>query len=91
MKYQVSDEVFSDGLNSPEYAKVQVNCLRNIEEQVKELVILNEEAKNTQIKVTELERESKKKNEKIKELEETTDILTENNKSLTSDVDGLEQ
>ena len=98
----LSDEVFSDGLNSPECAKILVNCLRNIENQVKELFILNEETKNAQIKVTEsleffsnkfdeLERENKKKNEKIKELEETIDILTEKNKSLTSDVDELEQ
>ena len=79
-----------------------MNCLRNIENQIKELFILNEETKNAQIKVTEsleffsnkfdeLERENKKKNEKIKELEETIDILTEKNKSLTSDVDELEQ
>ena len=79
-----------------------MNCLRNIENQVKELFILNEETKNAQIKVTEsleffsnkfdeLEREHKKKNEKMKELEETIDNLTEKNKSLTSDVDELEQ
>ena len=79
-----------------------MNCFRNIEKQVKELFILNEETKNVQIKVTEpleffsnrideLKRENKKKNEKIKELEETIDILTEKNKSLTSDVDEFEQ
>ena len=96
------DVVFSDGLNSPECAKILVNCLKNIENRVKELFVLNEETKNAQIKVTEsleffsnkfdeLERENKKKNEKIKELEETIDILTEKNKSLTSDVDELEQ
>ena len=98
----LSDEIFSDGLSSSECAKILVNCLRNIENQVKELFVLNEETKNAQIKVTEsleffsnkfdeLERENKKKNEKIKELEETIDILTEKNKSLTSDVDELEQ
>ena len=87
-------------MNSPECAKILVNCLRNIENQVKELFILNEETKNAQIKVTEsleffsnkfdeLERENKK-NKKIKELEETIDILTEKNKSLTSNVDELE-
>ena len=42
-------------------------------------------------KFDELERENKMKNEKIKELEETIDILTEKNKSLTSDVNELEQ
>ena len=75
-------------MNSQECAKILVNCLRNIEKQVKELFILNEETKNTQIKVTEsleffsnkfdkLERENKKKNKKMKELEETIDVLTE--------------
>ena len=49
----LSDEVFSDGLNSPECSKILVNCLRNIENQVKELFALNEETKNAQIKVTE--------------------------------------
>ena len=98
----LSDEVFSDFLNSPECTKILVNCLNNIENQVKELFILNEETKNAQIKVTEsleffsnkfdeLERENKKKNKKIKELEETILILTKKNKSLKSDVDELEQ
>ena len=98
----LSDEVFSDFLNSPECTKILVNCLKNIENQVKELFILNEETKNAQIKVTEsleffsnkfdeLERENKKKNKKIKELEETIHILTKKNKSLKSDVDELEQ
>ena len=31
----LSDEVFNDGLNLPECAKILVNCLRNIENQVK--------------------------------------------------------
>ena len=83
----LSDEVFGDGLNSPECAKILVNCLRNIDNQVKELLVLNEETKSAQVKVTEsleffsnkfdeLERENKKKNEKIKELEEAINILT---------------
>ena len=98
----LSDELFSFGFNSPECAKILVNCLRNIENQVKELFILNEETKIAQIKVTEsleifsnkfhkLERENKKKNKKIKKLEEKTDILTEKKYILTSDVDELEQ
>ena len=49
----LSDEVFSDGLNSPECAKVLVQFLRNIENLVKELLVWNEETKNAQIKVTE--------------------------------------
>ena len=81
----LSDEIFSDGLSSSECAKILVNCLRNIENQVKELFVLNEETKNAQIKVTEsleffsnkfdeLAKESKMKKEKIKELEGTIDI-----------------
>ena len=35
----LSDEVFSDGLNSPECAKVLVQFLRNIENLVKELLV----------------------------------------------------
>ena len=73
----LSDEVFSDGLNSLECANILVNCLRNIENQVKELFVLNEEIKNAQIIVTEslqffsnkfeeLERENKKNSKKIK-------------------------
>ena len=70
------DKVFSDGLNSPELAKLLVNCLKSIENQVKELFTFHEEAKESQIKVTEslefmsakfddLEKEIKKKDEKI--------------------------
>ena len=73
----LSDEVFGVGLNSPDYAKILMNCLRNIINQVKELFILNEETKNEQIKVTEsleffsnkfdeLERENKKNKRKNK-------------------------
>ena len=99
----LSNEVFSNGLNSPECAKILENIeKRNIKNQVKELFVLNEETTNAQIKVTEaleffsntfdeLERENKKKSKKIKELEETIDILKEKNKSLTSDVEELEQ
>ena len=47
------DEVFSDGLNSPELAKLLINCLKSIENQVKELFTFHEEAKESQIKVTE--------------------------------------
>ena len=35
----LSDEVFSDGLNSLECAKILVNCLRNIENKIKELFV----------------------------------------------------
>ena len=71
----LTDEVFSNGLNSPKWAKILVNCLRNTKNHVKESFILNEETKNTQIKVTEsleffsnkfdkLERENKRKTKK---------------------------
>ena len=48
-----SDEVFTDGLKSPELAKLLVGQLRNIEAQVKDLFKVNEETKMSQIKVTE--------------------------------------
>ena len=46
------DEVFPDGLNSPELAKLLANCLKSKENQVKELFTFHEEAKESQIKVT---------------------------------------
>ena len=49
----LSDEVFPDGLNSPELAKLLVCSLRNIEVQVKDLFKVNKETKISQIKVTE--------------------------------------
>ena len=49
----VPDQVFSDGLNSWELAKVLVNCLKSIKNQVKQLFTFYEEAKESQIKVTE--------------------------------------
>ena len=47
------DEIFSDGLNHLELAKLLVNCLKNKENQVKELLTFHEEAKESQIKVNE--------------------------------------
>ena len=96
------DKVFSDGLNSPELAKLLVNCLKSIENQVKELFTFHEEAKESQIKVTEslefmsakfddLEKEIKKKDEKINQLEKTIENLAEKQKSLSSEIDDLEQ
>ena len=75
----IPGEGFSDGLNSPELAKLLVNCLKIIENQVKELFNFCEEAKKLQIKVTvsldfmsakfdDLEKEIKKKHEKINKL-----------------------
>ena len=96
------DEVFSDGLNSPELVKLLINCLKSIENQVKELFTFHEEAKESQIKVTEslefmsakfddLEKEIKKKDEKINQLEKTIENLAEKQKSLSSEIDDLEQ
>ena len=48
------DDVFSDGSNSPELAKLLVNCLKSIENQVKELFNFHEEAKEPQNIVIEL-------------------------------------
>ena len=47
------DEIFEDGLNSLECAKIIFNHLKQIESGVKKLLELHEESKNTQIKVTE--------------------------------------
>ena len=96
------EEAFSDGLNSPELAKLLVNCLKSIENQVKELFTFHEEAKESQIKVTEslefmsakfddLEKEIKKKDGKINQLEKTIENLVEKQKTLSSEIDGLEQ
>ena len=79
------DEVFSDGLNSPELAKLLINCLKSIENQVKELFTFHGEAKESQIKAIEslqfmsakfddLEKEIKKKDEKINQLEKPLKI-----------------
>ena len=40
------DEVLSDGLNSPEVAKLLVNCLKSIENQLKELFTFHKETKD---------------------------------------------
>ena len=47
------DKVFPDCLNSPKLSKLLVNCLKSIENQVKELFTFHEEAKECQIKVIE--------------------------------------
>ena len=90
----LSDDVFSDGLNSPVLAKMFFNCLRNIETQVKDLTAFQEETVQPHvIKVTEslqsvsdrfdiLEQTLKEKDEKIKELERKIDILEEKNEDL---------
>ena len=46
------DKDFSDGLNSPELAKLLVNCSKSIENQVNELFTSHEDAKEYHIKVT---------------------------------------
>ena len=46
----LSDEVFSDGVNSPECAKILVNGLRNVENQVKELFVLKKKPKTRKFK-----------------------------------------
>ena len=84
----LSDEVFTDGLNSPELAKLLLCSLRNIEAQFKDLFKVNEETKKSQIKVTEsldvlskkineLETKIKNKDEKIQLLENRVEILEE--------------
>ena len=96
------EETFSDGLNFPELAKLLVNCLKSIKIQEKELFTFHEEAKESQIKVIEsfefmsakfddLEKEIKKKDGKINQLEKTIENLVEKQKTLSSEIDGLEQ
>ena len=96
------DKAFPDVLNSPELAELPVSCLKCIEKQVKELFIFHEEAQKSQIKVTEslefmlgkfddLEKKIKKKDQKINQLEKTIENLVEKQKSLSTDIDDLEQ
>ena len=98
----LSDEVFVDGLNSQELAKLLVCSLRNNEAQVKGLFKVNEETKISQIKVTEsldalskkideLETEIKNKDEKIQLLENRVEILEEEKESQGKEIDDLEQ
>ena len=98
----LSDEVFADGLNSRELAKLLVCSLRNIEAQVKDLFKVNEETKISQIKVTESldplskkidesETEIKNKDEKIQFLENRVEILEEKKESQGKEIDDLEQ
>ena len=53
------DEVFSDGLNSWELAKLLVNCLKSIKNQVKQLFTFHKEAKESQINVSWSEKTTK--------------------------------
>ena len=90
----LSDDVFSDGLNSPVLAKLFFNCLRSIESQVKDLTSFQEETvKSHIIKVTEslntmserfdkFEKVLKEKDDKIKELEDKINSLEEKNEDL---------
>ena len=98
----LSDEVFTDGLNSPELAKLLVCSLRSIEAQVKELFKVNKETRISQIKVTgsldtlskkidKLETEIKTKNEKIQLLENRAETLEEEKESQGKKIDDLEQ
>lgn len=72
----LSDEIFQDGLNSPDCIKIFSNCLKQIEGDVKKLFELHKECKNAQIKVKEslkylcdkfeeMEKGNNKKDEKI--------------------------
>ena len=78
------------------------NCLKSIENQVKELFTFHEEGKESQIKVTEslefmlakfddLEKEIKKRDEKINQLEKIIENLAGKQKSISSEIDDLEQ
>lgn len=92
----ISDEIFSDGLNSPALAKMFFNCLRNIENQVKDLCLFQEETTKNNIKVTEsltsmskkldnLEKSLKEKDEEIENLENKIQLLDERNQDLLTE------
>ena len=44
------DDVFEDGFNSPGCAKILVNCMRNMEQQIRELIVSSNESKEARIK-----------------------------------------
>ena len=44
------DDIFEDGFNSPGCAKILVNCMRNMEQQIKELIVSSNESKQARIK-----------------------------------------
>ena len=91
-----------DGLNSPELAKLLINCLNCIDNHVKEIFTFNEEAKNYPVKVTEslefmsakfdnLENEIQEKDERINQLEKTIENLAGKQKSHSSETDDSEK
>ena len=96
------DEVFEDGLASPDCAKIFFNCLKRIESDVKKLFEIQAESKDAQIKVTEslqnlsdkldeIEAENKKKDEKITQLEERVKELEKEKKDIYDNIDEMEQ
>ena len=96
------DEVFEDGLASPDCAKIFFNCLKRIESDVKKLFEIQAESKDAQIKVTEslqnlsdkldeIEAENKKKDEKITQLEERVKELEKEKKDIYGNIDEMEQ
>ena len=64
------DDVFTDGLSSPNCAKILINCLRNIETQVKDLYDCFDVLKNSHIKG---EKQLDSVNESIKHLSDRFD------------------
>lgn len=98
----LSDEIFEDGLNSPECAKIFFNCLKRIETDVKKLFELQAESKDAQIKATqslqylsnkldEIEVENNKKDERITQLEERVKKLEKEKKDVCDNIDKMEQ
>lgn len=98
----LSDEIFEDGLNSPECAKIFFNCLKRIETDVKKLFELQAESKDAQIKATqslqylsnkldEIEVENNKKDERITQLEERVKKLEKEKKDVCDNIDEMEQ
>ena len=61
-------DAFSDGFNSPECAKILINCLKSIQLHIKELFVFHNDAKDSQIKEEKL----------LESLEDALELLSEN-------------
>ena len=44
------DNIFTEGLSSPDYVTILINCIKNMEKQIVEIFNKTEETKNSQIK-----------------------------------------
>ena len=82
------DDVFTDGLSSPNCAKILINCLRNIETQVKDLYDCFDVLKNSHIKG---EKQLDSVNESIKHLSDRFDAYEEERDKQNKKIKVLEE